>query len=87
MVVPKHSARQPRLLPHWRQSKLKLIKCIRNRQLVSTYCIVQVYFSYQETDLVVVQAQNIRAHFSLVTENIIVITRVQCKTLTDRING
>ena len=63
------------------------IKCIRNRQLVSTYCIVQVYFSYQETDLVVVHAQNIRAHFSLVTENIIVITRVQCKTLTDRING
>ena len=55
------------------------LKCIRNRQLVSTYCIVQVYFSYQETDLVVVLAQNIRAHFSLVTENIIVVTRYNVK--------
>ena len=67
------------LLIHASDLLLVPIKCIRNRQLVSTYCIMQVYFSYQETDLVVVQAQNIRAHFSLVTENIIVITRYNVK--------
>ena len=67
------------LLIHASDLLLVPIKCIRNRQLVSTYCIMQVYFSYQETDLVVVQAQNIRAHFSLVTENIIVVTRYNVK--------